>query len=708
MGGLSVALATFSLTLIVLNWSTPLPVGMDAHGANLALLLAFLPFSLVGALILYRRPEHRIGWIFSAIGLSLLLSSAATEYAIYGLLTRPGSLPGSVILLWVSDWIIFPGIAGSFLLLLVFPDGHLLSRRWVPLAVTVIIGAVLIALGAALAPGAASIPSVRKPFSFQALSFLGENNNPGWVGFILAPFGGLIAIVIRFRRAKGDERRKLKLFSYATGLLALALLLVSVVSEPKAPTWALMVLAMGFASVPIAAGIGILRHSLYDIDLVISRALVYAVLAALITAAYVGVVVGIGAIIGVGAFSGSEQNVVLSLVAAAVVALAFQPLRERARRLANRVVYGNRATPYEVLSGFSDRMGGSLATEDLLPEMARILGEGTGATKAEAWLRVGDELRRAATWPRVEDVHPQPVPISDGGLPAFPGTDRAVGVRHQGELLGALTVTKPASESLTSIEEQLLADLASQAGLVLRNARLTAELRERLDQITAQAEELRRAAGELRASRQRLVRAQDEERRRLERNLHDGAQQQLVALEVKERLLEGLIAGDPDRARQMLSELQADTAEALDNLRELARGIYPPLLADQGLAEALRSQARKSPLPVHVDADGVGRFSQETEAAVYFCVLEALQNVAKYSQASSVRIQLHADGGVLSFTVTDDGGGFDRETTRPGAGLTNMADRMAALGGSLTIESALGRGTVVSGQVPTGDTEILA
>jgi signal transduction histidine kinase len=269
-------------------------------------------------------------------------------------------------------------------------------------------------------------------------------------------------------------------------------------------------------------------------------------------------------------------------------------------------------------------------------------------------------------------------------------------------------VTKPASESLTSIEEQLLADLASQAGLVLRNARLAAELRERLDQITAQAEELRRAAGELRASRQRLVRAQDEERRHLERNLHDGAQQQLVALEVKERLLEGLIAGDPDRARQMLSELQADTAEALDNLRELARGIYPPLLADQGLAEALRSQARKSPLPVHVDADGVGRFSQETEAAVYFCVLEALQNVAKYSQASSVRIQLHVDGGVLSFTVTDDGGGFDRETTRPGAGLTNMADRMAALGGSLTIESALGRGTVVSGQVPTGDTEILA
>jgi signal transduction histidine kinase len=435
---------------------------------------------------------------------------------------------------------------------------------------------------------------------------------------------------------------------------------------------------------------------------VISRALVYAVLAALITAGYVGVVIGIGAIIGVGAFSGSEQNVVLSLVAAAVVALAFQPLRERARRLANRLVYRNRATPYEVLSGFSDRMGGSVATEDLLPEMARILGEGTGATRAEAWLRVGDELRRAASWPQADDDSgPQRAPISEGELPVFPGVDRAVAVRHQGELLGALTVTKPASEPLTSIEEKLLADLASQAGLVLRNARLTAELRERLDQITAQAEELRRTAGELRASRQRLVRAQDEERRRLERNLHDGAQQQLVALAIKVRLVENLIDRDPDKARQMLSELQTDTSDALDNLRELARGIYPPLLADQGLAEALRSQARKSGLPVHVDAEGVGRFSQEAEAAVYFCVLEALQNVAKYSEASSVTIRLHSDDGLLSFAVSDDGRGFDRETIKPGSGLTNMSDRMAALGGLLTIDSAVGRGTVVSGQVPT-------
>src|SRR6266498_4688728 len=223
----------------------------------------------------------------------------------YGLITRPEPLAGSVIMSWLSGWGIFPGIMGAFLLLLVFPDGHLLSRRWVPLAMAVSLGASLLALGAAFAPGTVSIPYVRKPFGIPALSFLKEDSNPGWIGFIVAPIGGLAAIVIRFRRSKGDERRKLKLFAYAAGFLAVALGLLTFVSDPDTPAWALMVLAVPFAFIPVTTGIGILRHSLYDIDLVVSRALVYGALAAFITAVYVGVVVGIGAIIGVGAFAGS-------------------------------------------------------------------------------------------------------------------------------------------------------------------------------------------------------------------------------------------------------------------------------------------------------------------------------------------------------------------------------------------------------------------
>jgi signal transduction histidine kinase len=255
----------------------------------------------------------------------------------------------------------------------------------------------------------------------------------------------------------------------------------------------------------------------------------------------------------------------------------------------------------------------------------------------------------------------------------------------------ARSLPKPPSEPVAPAEEKLLSDLASQAGLMLRNVRLTAELQARLV--------------DLRASRQRLVSAEDQERRRLERDLHDGAQQQLVALAVKQRLAEGLVRRDPDKAAQMLAGLQADTAEALENLRDLARGIYPPLLADKGLPAALEGHARKVHLPVTVDADGLGRYPQEIEAAVYFCCLEALQNIVKYSEASHVSVNLSTEAGQLTFSVTDDGKGFDPASMSPGSGLQGMADRMEALGGSLEVRSEPGTGTTVTGRIRAGSME---
>src|SRR5439155_18564301 len=184
----------------------------------------------------------------------------------------------------------------------------------------------------------------------------------------------------------------------------------------------------------------------------------------------------------------------------------------------------------------------------------------------------------------------------------------------------------------------------------------------------------------------------DEERRRLERNIHDGAQQQLVAIAIKQRLAEALVRKDADKAVELLSQLQAETTEALDDLRELARGIYPPLLADQGLLAALQGRARRSPLPVSIDAAGVGRYPQEVEAAVYFCCLEALQNVAKYADATRVQIAVDARDGELRFTVADDGTGFDAANTKLGSGLRTMTDRLAALGGRLEDRSSPGEG----------------
>ncbi|MGA8667607.1 MAG: sensor histidine kinase, partial [Candidatus Dormiibacterota bacterium] len=333
------------------------------------------------------------------------------------------------------------------------------------------------------------------------------------------------------------------------------------------------------------------------------------------------------------------------------------------------------------------------AADEVLPRMARVLKEGTGAEFATVWLRGGADLRPAATFPDGIAAH-ESLHTSNVALPLLPEATRTAEVRHQGELLGALSVTKRRGESLTPIEEKLVDDLAHQAGLVLKNVGLSADLRARLD--------------DLRASRQRLVHAQDLERRRLERNLHDGAQQHLVALKVKLGLAEMLLGRDPTKAMATLEQLKGDADEALETLRDLARGIYPPLLADKGLVVALESQARKATVPVTVRTDGVERYSQDVEATVYFCVLEALQNVQKYARASHVGVRLHGQGESLTFEVYDDGVGFDSAIAKKGAGLTNMADRLDSLGGSLKVTSSPNGGTTISGTLAVDGAALVA
>jgi signal transduction histidine kinase len=442
---------------------------------------------------------------------------------------------------------------------------------------------------------------------------------------------------------------------------------------------------LAFLCLYAAIAIAVLKYRLYEIDIVISKAVLYGSLAVFITAVYAGLVAGIGTLVG------NRHSVLLAALAAAVVAVAFQPVRQWAGRLANRVVYGRRATPYQVLSDFARRIGGAYADEDVLPQMAHIVADGTGAERVVVWLRVDDELRPVvssdggpqAAPPQVEALPVEALPVeelsADGLAMPLPGADLSVPVVHQGELLGAISVKMPRDEPLRPAGEQLVTDVASQAGLVLSNVGLIEDLR---------------------ASRQRLVSAQDETRRRLERNIHDGAQQDLVALAIKLRLAGITVDEDPAEAKQMLDELQADAAGALENLRDLARGIYPPLLADLGLVAALNAQANKSAAPVTVDADGIGRFGQDTEAAVYFCCLEALQNIAKYAHASSVRICLQAQNGTLRFTVSDDGIGYDARHTPLGSGQRNMADRLAAIGGRLEVRSAPRQGTTITAELP--------
>ena len=477
------------------------------------------------------------------------------------------------------------------------------------------------------------------------------------------------------RRSKGEERQQLKWFVYAVGVSMGALIvsiLISIVSTSAGNVLSGVAFQLGVGlAVPAAAALAVMKYGLYEVDVVINKTIVYLLLAAVITAIYVGIVVGIGAIIG------AQGNVGLSVLATAVVAVGFQPIRERSRRFANRLVYGKRATPYEVLSEFAGRIGDSYSLEDVLPRTARLLGEGTGADRADVWLKVGAELVAAGSWP--DTVEHERIGLTDPDDPRVPNASRTVAVRHRGELLGALSIQKPSNDPIKPAEDKLLSDVASQAGLVLRNVGLIEDLR---------------------ASRQRLVAAQDEERRKIERNIHDGAQQQLVALAVKVNLAESMVGKDTEKEREFLGQLKADATDALENLRDLARGIYPPLLADQGLAAALGSQANKAAIPVTVEADGIGRYRQDAEAAIYFCCLEALQNVAKYAEASRALVRLSQADGRLRFEVEDDGRRFDTDSTSYGTGLQGIADRLAALDGTLEVRSAPGSGTTLRGSVP--------
>jgi signal transduction histidine kinase len=672
--GLALSIALLAGSAVV---SLTAGEGLDGYGSlSLATTIAY---PAVGALIATRRPRSPIGWIFLFVGVAFGLAALATEWSTRALVDDPGPLPFGAFMSWVAVWAWGPGILAMFtFLLLLFPDGHLPSPRWRPVYWLSWLALILMTLPIAIAAW-----PVRGPL----LTHLGESAPSGApasfkLGFDLQVAGVLLmfvlglasgaSLLLRLRRSRGEERAQIKWFAYAAGVVVVAVILVSpLFNVPDV----FQVLALPL--IPAASAIAILKYRLYDIDVVINKTLVVGVLAAFVTAVYLAVVVGAGALVG----TRGRPNVALSIVATAIVAVAFQPLRERARRFGNRLVYGKRATPYEVLSEFSGRMGESFAVDDVLPRTAQILGEGTGAARSEVWLRVGDELHLAAAWPDEADSG-RILPLTGAEPPAIKDASLSVPVRHRGELLGALAVTKPANEPLSPAEDKLVTDLAAQAGLVLRNVALIAELR---------------------ASRQRLVHAQDEERRRLERNLHDGAQQQLVALSVKVRLVQSLVGRDDDRAQKMLNDVQAASQSALDDLRDLARGIYPPLLADKGLAVALEAQARKSPVPVSVEPNGIGRYGQDVESAVYFCVLEALNNVAKYAEASGVMVRLGERTGRLRFEVLDDGRGFDRGAAH-GTGLQGMADRLDAIGGVLDVTTRPGQGTSVVGEVPIGTT----
>ena len=687
------ALSVAGAVLTVLAWGD---LKTQDAVSNLSGAPAAVLYATLGALVV-RRAGNVIGWLLLGEGAGLAIMSLASAYAVLGI-THPGTLPAPELVGLLAEWSFIPVLTGVGFMLLLFPSGSLPSPRWRPFAGLGLLATALTMIGFVVRPRLVALPApgdkslmFENPLGIRSLGpvlstvLIGTVNGLAVLGTVILA-AAFVSLAVRYRSGGREVRQQIKWIALAAAVLTasqlvglLAVAATGDASNPVTVTAYVVAPIMALFGIPAIITLAILKYGLYQIDVIINRAVQYGLLSAALTAVYVGIVVGIGTLAG---YAGGP---LLTAAAAVTIALLFQPLRRRAQLFANRLVYGQRATPYQALSDFAGDMAGQLDLTEAVDRMVSVLAGATGADRAEAWIRVGTQLRPAAIWPHGSPSSAAIALGPGGAFPAFDGGSRAVAVQHGGELLGALSLQKPRNEALTGTEDELLRHLASQAGLVLRNAALTAELRATID--------------ELRASRRRLVEAQDAERRKIERNLHDGAQQQLIALTIQLGLLEES-ADDPAAVRQITPAVKDGLRAALEDLRDLARGIYPPLLADQGLVPALQAQARKAALPVEIDADGVGRFPQDTEAAVYFCTLEALQNITKYAGASRATVGLSCSGGSLRFTVTDDGAGFDTASTRHGTGLQGMADRLAALGGALQVRSQPGHGTTLTGQLP--------
>jgi len=508
---------------------------------------------------------------------------------------------------------------------------------------------------------------------------------------------------------RGAERRLLAA-GLTLGLVMLAVLNVTrlLLSWPDRLG---VILAMAVVPLPIAAALCAGRRARQHADEILVHSVGIGGALAAVTAIFLVTVVGLGRV----PDERERSLVVLVIVGAGAAAVAFEPARRNLTTRARRQVTGNHDERDAVLKVFGQRIRRDIPFAEVLLQSAETLRRSMDLEASEIWTGREGRLELTASVPerasrtvaldgdtcqvaaRAGVVGPAWLRIWMPELVADPERaglrQRAVPLGFAGELLGLVLVERGGGRDFSGHEEEVLAELGRQMGLALHNTQLDLALQDTLD-------EVRRQAAEIQASRRRLVQAADGERRRIERDLHDGAQQHLVALSVNLRLARDMIGDAPEAAVEMLDELHVMVKETVQELRDLAHGIYPPLLMDSGLPHALRAAAARNPLNISVETDLTERYIPEVEAAVYFCCLEALQNAAKHAAGADVVIRLWTDAGGLLFEVADDGPGFDVEAKGRGHGFVNMADRLGAIGGTVRWDSAPGHGTRVSGALP--------
>jgi signal transduction histidine kinase len=685
---LQILLFGLTVVVVVVGWRISVPHGIaPANSVAFGLTLAWALVGIVDTrardrLLTKASPYHLLAALDALVAAVALTAGRKAEVAHASSSARGVATMAAIVV-----------TAISFHFLLALPDGRLRDsvRRFMAGSGYV----------AAVAVGLVFVVDQR-PFSLT----------DGAISWSIAGALAIAPLRARYIRSIGHHRERMEWFGIGVALAATVVLMATVLHLLVGWPGELGAVTAGST---LLVPLGLLAGESKGMGPHASRALVQVLavfgFVVVVSAIYLVVVLGLGH---APKTTGDKEVLALSMVASGLAALIFVPVRARFLESATRFVYGSREAPDEVLRTFGSRLTRAIPMDELLLQLAESLRKTMGLTSAEVYTGTGEVLERTASVPDLGPgslvVSPRERPVVTRAgvsgtawatvwLPAlFKGREaeqvRVAPVSYAGELLGLVVVERSAMASAFSEDDdRVLTDLARQVGLALHNSQLDTALQTTLDEVRKQADALRE-------SRARIVASGDAERRRVERNLHDGAQQHLVALAVNIRLTKDIIVDDQEAGMEMLDQLAGEVQETIQELRELAHGIYPPLLVDSGLVEALRAAANRNPLPVDIVADGIARYPSETEAAVYFCCLEALQNAAKHAPDARVEVRLWEESGGLLFTVSDDGPGFDPDTAQRGHGYVNMADRLGAIGGTVRWESELGKGSQVRGSVP--------
>jgi signal transduction histidine kinase len=654
--------AIFALTAAALAAGLALDLHLRAY-STLVYHFVDVALALIAVLLTTRRPEHPISWVLALTAFGWALGGIAHPYAVEALVANPGSLPGGMAAAWIDNWLPALALPMSVLLVLM-PDGRLASRRWWPAPAAVAVGTLLGSFAVSASPtfDLGTTRRIENPLALDTPAVIGA----GIAGAILV-IAGLVAslavFVMRYRASDGDERQQLRWVGTSLGL-ALPLAVAGAFLWGSVPG-AEVLPALAFLLLPTGIAVAVLKYRLYEIDLVVNRALVYGVMTVGIVGSYVASVGLIGATLS------RRGDLVASLVVTGIVAVCFQPLRERVQRFVNRRMYGERDDPYVALAGLGRKLASSVQREVILPTVVDTIGQ-TLALRYVGLVVAGQSGS------------------GEGGAAAEYGTPGGdvltLPLTHQSTLVGELRIAPRAGERLRERDRRLIADLAPQVAAAVHAVGLSLELR---------------------LARQHLIELREEERRRIRRDLHDGLGPALAGLTFTLEAVRNLTSSDLQRADALLVSATDQVQTMIGDVRRLIYGLRPPTLDQLGLTASLRALATRESFPdTHVAIEApssIPPLPAAVEVAAYWIAQEALTNVKRHARARNCSLRVAVEPTALRLEITDDGRGLSRESA--GIGLYTMKERAAEIGGTCEISSRNGGGTLVAASLPRRTSE---